>query len=885
MLRRQRTRGFTIIQVAVALGVLTILMGVVVQGLFWVKREAEMTEMVSRAGQLGTALQLYYQENRAFPTAYPAKLEEDLSPYVDNPKLFLCKADPGAGAKPLNGSYVRPLRHGSNRYCLALNSRHVGERSVVLYTNAATEIVESLPVTHGGAPVEFGSRLSGGSISFSGGSAIELSGNTEVSLARSFVASDGTPFHVVKHCGGTGSMTAVGMDDHIIEIAAEPALAFLRGGVMDVGFLEEDGKATMQVATRSGEVVVDGKITYRGQTVEEVVDNEEPEPEWEDGDIVIDEDHNIVVNRDCDATIRILGKAITYGAGGPPVDVRIGARIASPGDSLTGSVNLNPGNNSNFEFTLTKPDGSTITRDHLHESGGSFEYRGPARRLVFKPKGNGNQNSLVLDGGNYTLRNSDCYTITAAEMTVRVYNDHGNGNGHWWLNVESATGVRINDSHEGEWVWLINEQPVTGGEEHTQTIRAGTRIAVRGSGRYGSWHRQYDSTNHHRQVLVLLNGDMPPEFDPFDGQPEITTFLEPVIDHTTGRVTIEDHQALFLFEIGTTNMNSAAADFQDLVVLVDFGNRPAGDSPGDEEPADEGGNEPPADDPPADDPPAPELTHEALLKLDDVITVSEDASLCLRVVDVTLKNDQNRDVSVAIRVKVNDEWHDVRRGRAVRSGNMWKKKVDAGDRIVVKAMTYNGNDSVSYVSGDASGHVLVALKDEVPSRFSPLVSPPLQGFMGKVMDTTSHAVRVHTNQAVLFFELANDDFDNPAATFQDLVCVLTLTPESCHGSNKNRNNFDGWKQASTSNPMGLDAAEYAADQGFEWEILREQAETPPPPPPPSDPPEEDESEDEPDDTDDDGTEYTISRNGTGSRSLGSGTVVARGRKVKVQSYR
>lgn len=36
---------------------------------------------------------------------------------------------------------------------------------------------------------------------------------------------------------------------------------------------------------------------------------------------------------------------------------------------------------------------------------------------------------------------------------------------------------------------------------------------------------------------------------------------------------IED-QVIYLFELGTTNLNSSAADFQDLVVVVTLGENP-----------------------------------------------------------------------------------------------------------------------------------------------------------------------------------------------------------------------------------------------------------------------------------------------------------------------
>jgi hypothetical protein len=44
------------------------------------------------------------------------------------------------------------------------------------------------------------------------------------------------------------------------------------------------------------------------------------------------------------------------------------------------------------------------------------------------------------------------------------------------------------------------------------------------------------------------------------------------------KIRLGDMEALFLFELGTTNMGSTAADFQDLVVLVSLMKRYSGDA-------------------------------------------------------------------------------------------------------------------------------------------------------------------------------------------------------------------------------------------------------------------------------------------------------------------
>ncbi|MBM4038636.1 MAG: hypothetical protein FJ290_08990 [Planctomycetes bacterium] len=120
-----------------------------------------------------------------------------------------------------------------------------------------------------------------------------------------------------------------------------------------------------------------------------------------------------------------------------------------PGSNIGGDLNLNPRNNSDYEFELRKPDGSLITRDDLQASSGTLEYTGPATWIRVCPKGNGNQNSLTLDGQPYDVQNGTRYTIEVLQggtMNVRLYNDQppgkGKSMGKWWITI-TATGATI----------------------------------------------------------------------------------------------------------------------------------------------------------------------------------------------------------------------------------------------------------------------------------------------------------------------------------------------------------------------------------------------------------------------------------------------------------
>ena len=133
--------------------------------------------------------------------------------------------------------------------------------------------------------------------------------------------------------------------------------------------------------------------------------------------------------------------------------------------SIIGDININPNNSPDNEFILTKPNQSTITRDDLHHDSSVDEngvyYNGLASNFNVKPKGNSNQNGLIIDGQIYYLENKNTYYIEGADMNVVIYNNHINGagkaTGHWWINVNTETGSIQNQDDNGE-NWNVHIQ-------------------------------------------------------------------------------------------------------------------------------------------------------------------------------------------------------------------------------------------------------------------------------------------------------------------------------------------------------------------------------------------------------------------------------------------
>ncbi len=134
---------------------------------------------------------------------------------------------------------------------------------------------------------------------------------------------------------------------------------------------------------------------------------------------------------------------------------------SSGGDAppaIEGDVNLNPNNKDDFEFEMDGFDANgnpmKVTRDDLLASNGKFTYQGTASQIRFRPKGNGNQNGIILNGKPYRLSNSNTYLIVVLrdpttgelyQIVVKIYNrkQKGNAMGQWWMSLKTPPGPTV----------------------------------------------------------------------------------------------------------------------------------------------------------------------------------------------------------------------------------------------------------------------------------------------------------------------------------------------------------------------------------------------------------------------------------------------------------
>ena len=112
--------------------------------------------------------------------------------------------------------------------------------------------------------------------------------------------------------------------------------------------------------------------------------------------------------------------------------------------TIGGKININPNRSAQNEFVLVLSGGGKVTRDMLTADYAGYE--GPCSSVHVKPKGNGNQNGLVVDGAPFALENAETYDIAAADMAVHLYNDKvnkkGKAMGKWWIAI-TATDATI----------------------------------------------------------------------------------------------------------------------------------------------------------------------------------------------------------------------------------------------------------------------------------------------------------------------------------------------------------------------------------------------------------------------------------------------------------
>ncbi len=135
-------------------------------------------------------------------------------------------------------------------------------------------------------------------------------------------------------------------------------------------------------------------------------------------------------------------------------------------------------------------------------------------------------------------------------------------------SFDSPTGGNVNDGEEGRHLEL--DQEVLAYVPFSVEAKSWLLRNHQDGDVDGDWYEylHVSSDSNSSNVLVLRNGDPVPNIDPFMEQEDIGELVKDFVDPRTGLIRLYDDEVIFLFELGTTDLDSPAADFQDLVILV-----------------------------------------------------------------------------------------------------------------------------------------------------------------------------------------------------------------------------------------------------------------------------------------------------------------------------
>ncbi len=103
-------------------------------------------------------------------------------------------------------------------------------------------------------------------------------------------------------------------------------------------------------------------------------------------------------------------------------------------------------------------------------------------------------------------------------------------------------------------------------------LQKGDEVGAEAHASIYSWSRTRDSFSDDPFVRALHHGDPVPSTPGFSGQVDVGSMLAPYAQE--GFIVLDDNEVIVLYELGTTDLTSSAADFQDLVLIFTIDPQP-----------------------------------------------------------------------------------------------------------------------------------------------------------------------------------------------------------------------------------------------------------------------------------------------------------------------
>jgi type II secretory pathway pseudopilin PulG len=168
--------------------------------------------------------------------------------------------------------------------------------------------------------------------------------------------------------------------------------------------------------------------------------------------------------------------------------------------------------------------------------------------------------AAISYGGQYDMAVTTQFQITTADnetTATPVFGDYDNA-------VEGNVNTGSQQEYTPEEIYEAGTIIAT---EATSWRMRRSSLSGESSNHWRTYMEVDDSNN--TNTLALSDGDEIPNIEGYLDQGDVVSFLDGYINED-GTVNLDENQVILLFELGTTNLSSSAADFQDLVILVTF---------------------------------------------------------------------------------------------------------------------------------------------------------------------------------------------------------------------------------------------------------------------------------------------------------------------------
>lgn len=174
--------------------------------------------------------------------------------------------------------------------------------------------------------------------------------------------------------------------------------------------------------------------------------------------------------------------------------------------------------------------------------------------------------SVPIERGQFVIDGDSVRTTADFTANVKFL---GTGWSSPTYDAPVNVSVRVNGTEVKAWE-TVRDSNATVGSYGISRQEAGTSVSITAWGKeswYGGWRTTSESENS-AYLVVLRDGDAVPNYDTDAGQQDVTAYASPFIEN--GTISLDDNQAIYLFDFNRQGTDHETAEYQDAVVLVSF---------------------------------------------------------------------------------------------------------------------------------------------------------------------------------------------------------------------------------------------------------------------------------------------------------------------------